>query len=101
MIDIHSHILPGLDDGARDPEEALQMLRMAAAAGTTDIVATPHANEQFHFDPAATAHGLAELAQAAGAVPRLHFCFDLPLTAENIDDALHFPAQYTIAQRGY
>src|ERR1017187_9763042 len=39
MIDIHSHILPGLDDGAGSMEEAIEMLRMAAAAGTTDIVA--------------------------------------------------------------
>ncbi len=101
MIDIHSHILPGVDDGAHDQEEAVQMLRMAAAAGTTDIVATPHANEQFRFDPIAAAHGVAELAEAAGGVPRLHYGCELHLTAENIDDALHFPAQYTIARRGY
>ena len=42
MIDIHCHILPRLDDGASTMEEALEMARMAADSGVTDIVATPH-----------------------------------------------------------
>ncbi len=42
-VDIHSHVLPGIDDGARDIPEALEMLRMASEDGTAFIVATPHA----------------------------------------------------------
>ncbi len=42
MIDIHCHILPGFDDGARDFPEALAMVRMALDSGVTGIVATPH-----------------------------------------------------------
>lgn len=42
MIDIHCHILPGLDDGARDMEEAVAMCRVAQADGIRTIVATPH-----------------------------------------------------------
>ncbi len=42
MIDMHSHILPGIDDGAADAEEALQMLRLAAANGVRVQVLTPH-----------------------------------------------------------
>lgn len=42
MIDIHAHILPGLDDGARDLETALQMARVAAADGIKKVIATPH-----------------------------------------------------------
>ena len=52
MIDIHSHILWGVDDGASTLEESLDMLRVAADSGTTDIVATPHANSCWQFDPA-------------------------------------------------
>ena len=43
LVDIHSHILPGLDDGSQTMEETLAMLQIAAENGTTDIVATPHA----------------------------------------------------------
>lgn len=42
MIDLHSHVLPGVDDGARDLDEALDMLRLAAADGTRVLCATPH-----------------------------------------------------------
>jgi len=42
MIDIHSHILPGVDDGARTLDEALDMLRMAVDSGVTIQVLTPH-----------------------------------------------------------
>ena len=42
MYDLHVHILPGVDDGARTPDEALAMSREAAARGTKTILATPH-----------------------------------------------------------
>jgi protein-tyrosine phosphatase len=42
MIDLHCHILPGVDDGARTLEEAVEMCRMAAADGCEAMIATPH-----------------------------------------------------------
>lgn len=42
MIDLHTHVVPGVDDGAADPDEALAMCRLAKADGTEIIVATPH-----------------------------------------------------------
>lgn len=42
MIDIHCHILPGVDDGAKDRELALEMARKAVSEGITTIYATPH-----------------------------------------------------------
>lgn len=42
MIDLHIHILPGIDDGSRDMEESLEMARCAAADGIKAVVATPH-----------------------------------------------------------
>lgn len=42
MIDIHSHILPCLDDGAKSVEQSISMFRMAAMEGIHTIVATPH-----------------------------------------------------------
>lgn len=42
IVDMHSHILPGLDDGAADIKESLQMLQQAWRQGITEVVATPH-----------------------------------------------------------
>jgi len=42
MIDLHCHILPGLDDGAKTLDEALGMARIAAEDGIETMVATPH-----------------------------------------------------------
>ncbi len=42
MIDIHAHILPGVDDGPADWQESLAMIEMATKDGISDIVATPH-----------------------------------------------------------
>ncbi|MBO0589167.1 CpsB/CapC family capsule biosynthesis tyrosine phosphatase [Sporosarcina sp. E16_8] len=42
MIDMHAHILPGVDDGPEKLLEAMELLEMAIAEGITDIIATPH-----------------------------------------------------------
>lgn len=44
MIDIHTHILPGMDDGAQDLYDTLEMVRVAEQSGVTAMVATPHCN---------------------------------------------------------
>ena len=49
MRDIHCHILPGVDDGARDLKESLSMLEAAKRAGVTSIVCTPHCRDPY-FD---------------------------------------------------
>ena len=49
MRDIHCHILPGVDDGARDLAESLAMLDAARAAGVTSITCTPHCRSPY-FD---------------------------------------------------
>jgi protein-tyrosine phosphatase len=46
LVDLHSHVLPRVDDGARDDDEALRMLRIAEEDGIGTIAATPHAH---HF----------------------------------------------------
>lgn len=50
MVDIHSHILPGVDDGADDMAEALDMARLAVSGGTKAMVVTPHCNIPHMFD---------------------------------------------------
>ena len=42
IVDFHSHILPGIDDGSADLEESLELLRLSARQGVSHMVATPH-----------------------------------------------------------
>ena len=96
MIDIHSHILWGVDDGAGSLRESLDMLKMAADSGTTDIVATPHANSTYPFDPVILDSRYQELATRHTGLPRIHRGCDFHLSAGNIQDALENPSKYTI-----
>jgi protein-tyrosine phosphatase len=100
MVDIHSHILPGLDDGSSTLEESVAMLEMAAEGGTTDIVATPHASLQYSFKPEAVGQKAAELAAAVPGV-RLYTGCDFHLSFDNIQDAIANPRKYTINQKQY
>lgn len=50
MIDIHTHVLPGIDDGSENMDMSLDMLRIAADSGVHTIVATPHCNIPEEYD---------------------------------------------------
>ena len=50
MIDLHCHMLPGVDDGAAAEEEALLMAQVAVDSGVTDVALTPHCNVPEQFD---------------------------------------------------
>jgi protein-tyrosine phosphatase len=84
MIDLHSHLLPGVDDGARTAEQALDALRMLAGHGVTDVVCTPHlrASDIPRSGAQAVARRdavLAELRAAGPATPALHAGFEVLL----------------------
>ncbi|MGN7938761.1 CpsB/CapC family capsule biosynthesis tyrosine phosphatase [Virgibacillus sp. 6R] len=53
MIDIHSHILPGIDDGAQTVEDSIKMAKLAVEEGITKIVATPHHQNGKYTNPKA------------------------------------------------
>lgn len=61
MIDIHSHILPGIDDGARSVNEACDMARDALTEGVTVMVATPHVKNEWPTTPERVESGVGEL----------------------------------------
>lgn len=50
MIDLHLHIIPGVDDGSPDIETSLEMARMSAASGVKILAATPHSNQEGRFE---------------------------------------------------
>jgi protein-tyrosine phosphatase len=101
VVDIHSHVLYGLDDGAKTLEDSVAMVRMAATHGTTDLVATPHASPDYAFDPFLIEARLHEVASASGHALRLHFGCDFHLSHDNIEDAIADPGKYTINHGRY
>lgn len=74
MIDIHAHLLPGIDDGPASLEEAAAMCRAAAADGCTALVATPHQRHALWWngDPARLEELRAAVAAEAGGGVELH-----------------------------
>ena len=67
MIDLHSHVLPGIDDGARNLDESLAILRAAVADGITAIAATPHVRDDYPTGVETMERLVAELRAAASA----------------------------------
>ena len=101
MIDIHSHILPGIDDGACSMTETIEMIEIARSTGTTAIVASPHADTQFTYEPERIEELLAEARSLAGPGIELVRGCDFHLMASNVEDALRHPARYSIGGNGY
>src|SRR5271157_2122735 len=96
MVDIHSHILWELDDGAGSLEESIAMLQAARESGTTDIVATPHSNSEFTYQPEAVDRKIRELTARTGGEPKVHRGCDFHLSVDNLDHLLAQPDTYTI-----
>lgn len=100
MIDIHCHVLPEVDDGAKSWEISEEMCRMATADGIEHIVATPHANHHYPYDRAKLSELLESLQQRVN-MPRLSLGCDFHLSYENIQDALVHPDRYVIGTSRY
>jgi protein-tyrosine phosphatase len=64
VIDLHTHILPGLDDGARTLDESIAMARAAVADGIRVVAATPHVREDFPTSADEVERGVSELRDA-------------------------------------
>lgn len=68
MIDIHTHILPGIDDGARDLGDTLDMAQIAVNSGVTAMIATPHCHLPRGYENYADEHYWSTFALARDAI---------------------------------
>jgi protein-tyrosine phosphatase len=104
MVDIHHHLLPGLDDGAKNFDMSVAMARLAVADGISHIACTPHANGTYAFDPEVNAAKTEELRArlaAEGIALTLGRGCDFHLSFENVRSAQADPARYSINGLGY
>lgn len=101
MIDIHCHILAEVDDGPKSWEVSREMCRMAAADGIRHIVATPHANDRYHYDRPYLTRLLDYLRQLSGGEPSLSLGCDFHLSYENLQDVMVRPEKYLIGGSRY
>jgi len=104
MIDIHHHLLWGVDDGAKDFETSLAMARASVADGVTHVVCTPHANGEFQYDRAANQAKVDEL-QARLIENRVPLTIglgcDFHMSYDNILDAKADPGRFSVNRLGY
>jgi protein-tyrosine phosphatase len=61
VIDLHTHVLPGIDDGARSLDDSRELAREAAAEGITVLAATPHVRDDYPTTPEMMEDAVAEL----------------------------------------
>jgi protein-tyrosine phosphatase len=101
LVDIHSHILPEVDDGPKSWEVSVAMCLAAAADGITHMVATPHANDRYHYDREYLRGLLAHLQRLVGDKPTLSLGCDFHLSYDNLQDAYAHPARYVIEGTRY
>lgn len=81
LIDLHSHVLPGLDDGAQDLDESLALIRKMMELGIRKVIATPHVMIDYYRNDADTIYPALELLRAR-------------LREENIDMELEAAAEH-------
>jgi protein-tyrosine phosphatase len=104
LIDIHHHLLFGLDDGSPDLETSVAMARMAADDGITRVVCTPHASGNYSYDPIINTQRIAALraALAAEDIPlTIGIGCDFHLSYDNINEAIAQPKKFSINSTPY
>jgi protein-tyrosine phosphatase len=101
MVDLHCHILPGIDDGAATMEESLTMAETAIEDGITHVVATPHSSSEYHFDFDHVRRLRDDLQSRVGDRLQLATGCDFHLNPENLNSLRKDPSPYCLNQCDY
>lgn len=81
MVDMHSHVLPGIDDGAKTPEDSIVLIRKMMELGIKKVIATPHVMIDFYRNTPETINNALEILKAE-------------LVKENIDIPVEAAAEH-------
>lgn len=101
FVDIHLHLLPGLDDGPATLDAALEAAEVAIADGIVAVVATPHSNYQWPFQSGRVQQLRTEMQAAVGERLRVTTGCELHLSYENVQAALADPRVFTLNASRY
>ena len=101
VVDIHSHILPGVDDGPKSWDDAVELCRLSAADGVTHQVVTPHCNDRFQYDRPHLLSLVSQLQQLAGPELKILLGCDFHFSYDNLQRVLADPAGYAIEGTRY
>jgi protein-tyrosine phosphatase len=101
MVDIHCHILPGLDDGAKDMQTSLSMAQAAIEEGITHVVGTPHASSEYTFNYPKVRQLHEQLQRLLGDRLQLATGCDFHVNLENIEALRVDAPRFCINQQNY
>lgn len=101
MVDLHCHILPGIDDGAQTIEDSLAMAEDAIRDGITCVVATPHASSEYSFDYAKVRAARDELQRRLDGRLTVATGCDFHVNPENLLALRKESAPFCINQKDY
>src|SRR3984893_109929 len=101
MVDIHTHLLFGVDDGAESLDMSIAMAEMAIKDGVTHIIGTPHAHPNHDFIPELVRARRDEIqSRFEGRLTIATGC-DFHLSFENLQNIRLYPERYTLNQNNY
>jgi len=101
MIDIHQHLVYGVDDGSPDLETSLAMAEEAERDGITHVVCTPHSDDKYCYPREIIQERWNELRELLRGKLELSLACDFHMSIDNILEAIERPGSYSVNGNGY